>query len=322
MPAVSAPSIKESYPEVFNRNITDWADTPYAKQPAEYSECLLVESTDSFFEQSFGIQGVPKPTLRRDLQPFAQVAKVRGMGNVIRLLQYGSQLLVEESAIRYGRHKEAFQSGIDMLESAKTLMDLIGINLYNNGTTLDTATDFIEADGTQRAFFSTAHVREDGLTTYANYSATVVAPNIDTLYTILQQGFGMLRDNVGNFINLGREFRISTPMNVPTYGRPADQIVQGMDDPFTANRAINTIRNNFSLSHRAIRNYTTSTAWYVSIPNTRAEFPFVMKVGKNPSLTPMEAVGPLMPTAMVTSLMADFGVGKRRSPRGIYRQGA
>lgn len=317
------PSVKESFPQVFNANITSWMDSPYGKAPSEFDECLLVEDMpDRWFEQSFGIQGVPKPTLRRDLQPFQQVAKQKGMGNVIRLLQYGSQLLVEESLIRYGRHLEAFQGGTDMIESAKTLMDLVGINLYNNGTTLDATTDFVENDGTQRAFFSTAHVREDVGATYANYSATVVAPNIDTLYSILQQGFGMLKDNVGNFITMGREFRILTPMNVPTYGRPADQIVQGMDDPFTANRAVNTIRNNFSLTHRAIRNLTTSTAWYVTIPNGSANFPFVMKIGKRPSLTPMEAVGALLPTAMVTSLMLDFGVGKRRSPRGIYRQGA
>lgn len=323
MPIVSPPSVKESFPEVFNANISAWTDNYYMAAAPEYSDALLVEQMpDRWFEQSFGIQGVPLPSLRRDLEPFQQVAKVRGMGNVIRLLQYGSQLLVEESAIKYGRHKEAFQSGIDMLESAKTLMDLVGINLYNNGTTLDATTDFTEADGTQRAFFSTAHVREDGLATYANYSATVVAPNIDTLYSILQQGFGMLRDNAGNFINLGREYRILTPMNVPTYGRPADQIVQGSDDPFTANRAVNTIRNNYQLSHRPIRNLTTSTAWYVTIPNNRREFPFVMKVGKAPHLTPMSAVGPLLPTAMVTNLMVDFGVGKRGSPRGIYRQGA
>jgi len=319
----SPPSIKETYPQVFNENITSWMDSPYAKAPSEFDMCLLVEDMpDRWFEQSFGIQGVPKPTLRRDLQPFQQVTKQKGMGNVIRLLQYGSQLTVEESAIRYGRHKEAFQGGIDMIESAKTLMDLVGINLYNNGTTLDAATDFIENDGTQRAFFSTGHVREDGATTYANYSATVVAPNIDTLYSILQQGFGMLRDNVGNFINMGHEYYIYTPMNVPTYGRPADQIVQSQTDPFTANRAVNTITANYRLTHRPIRNLTTSTAWYVAIPPQSANFPFVMKVGKRPSLTPMEAVGPLLPTAMVTSLMLDFGVGKRRSPRGIYRQGA
>jgi hypothetical protein len=244
------------------------------------------------------------------------------MANVIRLLQYGSQMIVEASAIQYSKHKEVFQRGTDMLESAKTLMDAIGINLFNNGTTLDATTDFTESDGTQRSFFNTTHYREDGLTTYANYSATVVAPNIDTLYSILQQGFGMLKDNAGNFIDMGREFRIMTPMNVPTYGRPADQIVKSMEDPFTANRAVNTIVQNFSLSHRALRNLTTSTAWYVAIPNSRPEYPFVMKVGKRPTLEPMGPVGNLMPSALVTTLMLDFGVGKRRSPRGIYRQGA
>lgn len=317
------PSVKEAFPQVFNSNINSWMDSPYAKAPSEFDMCLLVEDMpNDWFEQSFGIQGVPKPTLRRDSQAFQQVAKQKGMGNVIRLLQYGSQLQVEESAIKYGKHKEAFQGGIDMIESAKTLMDLVGVNLYNNGTTTDTATDFTENDGTQRAFFSTGHVREDTLTTYANYSATVVAPNIDTLYSVLQQGFGMLKDNVGNFINMGREYHILTPMNVPTYGRPADQIVKSLDDPFTANRAVNTITQNYQLTHRPIRNLTTSTAWYVTIPNGSANFPFVMKIGKRPSLTPLEPAGALLPTVMVTTLTLDFGVGKRRSPRGIYRIGA
>lgn len=323
MPTVSAPTVKESYPQVFNRNITNWQNDVYDKAPSEYDVALKVEDMpDQWFEQSFGIQGVPKPTLRRDLQPFQQVARIKGMGNVIRMLQYGSQLIIEESLIRYGRSADAFQSGTDMLESAKTLMDLVGINLFNNGTTLDANTDFTEADGVQRSFFNTAHVREDGLATYANYSATVVPPNIDTLYSILQQGFGMLRDNAGNFINIGREFRIWTPMNVPSYGRPADQIVAGADDPFTANRAVNTIRQNYSLSHRPLRNLTTSTAWYVGFLPSQAAYPFVMKIGKRPTLTPLAAAGELLPTAMVTSLMVDFGVGKRRSPRGIWRQGA
>jgi hypothetical protein len=321
MASTTGPLLKEQFSETFNANIETIERGVFGRAPAEYSQLLKVENTDKWFEQSFGIQGVPAPTQNRDLEAPPQVSPVKGYANVIRLLGYRSQLTVEESIIKYARHKEVFDNAADMLESAKTLMDRIGVNLYNNGFSVDAATDFTEADGTQRAFFSTGHYYEDNSATYSNYNNVGVPPNIDTLYTVISQYLGMLKDNAGNYIDVGDEFTILTPMNVPEYRKAADRIVNSSDDPETANRAVNTIRNSFRLSHKSIRNLTSSTKWFVSVPTSVRYFPLVMKVGEAPKLSPMSPVGPINPHALVTTLKTEFGVGKRVSPRGIVAIG-
>lgn len=311
--------VKEQFAETFNANITAWNDD-WVYAPSEYDSMLRVEDTTQWFEQSFGISGVPRPTIRRDQQPFTQVSPVKGYGNVIRLLQYGSQLTIEESAIRYSKHKEAFSQAVSMLESAKTVMNVVGINLYNNGFTAQ-PDDFIEADGTQRAFFSTAHRLEDNSGSYSNYFNVIVPPNSDTLYSVLSVYLGLLKGNAGDYIDVGNDFTIETPMNSPEYRKAADQLVMSPDNPETTNRAVNTVRKSFQLSHSPSRYLTSSTKWFVRVPTSWRQFPLVMKIGKRPMLEPLAPVGPINPTAMVTSLMLDFGVGKRYSPRGVVAIG-
>ncbi len=320
MALTTAPLVKEQFSEVFNANIERIERGVFGRAPAEYSQVLKVENTSKWFEQSMGIQGVPQPIQNRDLEPPPQVSPVKGYANVIRLLGYRSQLTVEESAIKYARHKEVFDNAGDMIESAKTLMDRIGVNLFNNGYSA-AADDFTEADGTQRAFFSTGHYYEDNSATYSNYYNVLVPPNIDTLYTVISQYLGMLKDNAGNYIDAGNEFVIVTPTNVPDYRKAADQIVMSSDNPETANRAVNTIRQSFRLSHKSIRNLTSTTKWHVTVPTAARYYPFVMLVGEAPKLSPMAPAGPINPHALLTTLKTEFGVGKRTSPRGIVAIG-
>lgn len=320
--ANTGPLTIEQYVEVTNRNISTIDRYVYETNPPEYQDLCTVESTDRQVTQYQPIQGLSKPTRNRDLEPLPQVAPVKGYASKIVQVPYRSSVVLEESFQHYVDSERAsiFDNMQDMIESEKTLRDLIAANIYNNGTTAG-STDFTEFDGTQRALFSTGHYYEDGSATYANYSATVVPPNTDTIYSICLSSIGRLKDFSGNFLGIKDEFTILTPTLNTDYGKAADQIVWSQDNPETANRSVNTVIRRFRLRHVPINNFTSSTAWYVTKSPSWRGFPIRMLVGIDRQISPLTRFGD-NPDGFYSRLRSHFGVGLRFSPRGVFRQGA
>lgn len=329
MPApISPPLTLESWAPILNRNLTDITRNVYDHAEPEADFLAKRETTNRWFDQFQNIQGIGRPTLNRDLEPLPQVVPVTGYASVIRQASYRSQLTVEETMFRVAENKQIFDNVEDMMYSVISMKDALTANFFNNGFTNGTAGNIVEFDGTARAFFSTGHYYESGNGTWSNYYNVLVPPNPETVYLVIQQYLGTLKDNVGNFINWNPEFTIITPKSRPDWGLAADEIVASNDRPDTANRAVNVLNSanprasmSVKLRHRSLNNLTSTTKWFIAVSTTNRAFPLRLRELLPYEVTPLEKIGPINPHAWVMTNRTQFGLGFVNSYRGVVAIG-
>lgn len=311
----------------YNGNLTETWRNLYEQGPREYDVVARVESKPQhtgLTDEMQGVQGIYRPQINWDLEDLPQRSPVQGYKTTIRQVQYRSQLTMEETLYTTGKHMEMFDNLQDLNDSIKFTKDIANVNIWNNGTTGGQQYGIVEADGVNRAFFSTAHVYEDNSGTWSNYLNVGVPPTPDVVYRVINEYIKRLRDNVGSFINWGNEFVIITPTATPSFGMAADEIVNSMDRPDTANRAVNVLttgRSAFRLSHRALNNLTSTTAWFIAIPTSHRAFPVRMKESIQAEITPLAPLGPMNPHVMLQTTRTRFGSGFKGSYRGVVRIG-
>ena len=262
----------------------------------------------------------PSPKLNRDLEAPPQVSPVKGYKTAIRQSSYRSQIIVEETLIRTADHAQVYDNFDDMVESVKTLKDATAVNFFNNGFTDALSTNITESDGTARAFFSTGHFYEDGRGTWSNYNNVLVPPNPETVYQMINNYLRRLQDNIGNFIQWPKEFWIVTPTATPSWGLAAQEIVSSMDRPDTTNRATNVLKD-VKLSVMELNNLTSTTKWFLCVPNSHKAYPLIMRELLSIETTPLEKLGPVNPHAYVSTARTQFGLGFRNSYRGCTAVG-
>lgn len=321
MAVVSPPMTIEGFTLGYNRNLTEVVRNVYTGAVREFDQIAKVEDTARIFDEYQSIQGMPKPSLNRDLQPLPQIVPVTGYKTTIRQLTYRAQLTVEETLIRTADHRQIYDNMQDMVESVKTLKDAAVANFFNNGFTNSLSTNITEQDGVARAPFSTGHVYENGVGTFSNYYNVLVPPNPETVFTIIEQYLRRLSDNAGNFIAWDNEFTIITPTLVPSWGLAAEELVQSMDRPDTTNRATNVVNKNFRLKHISLNNLTSTTKWFIIVSSTHRAYPLVMRQLLDLEITPLEKIGPANPHCLVQTERTQFGIGWRGSYRGIVAIG-
>lgn len=307
----------EEYVDILNANIPNIDRNVYETKPPEYQDFCNVSSTAKQVDQFLQIQGLAKPVRNRDEEALPQVAPYKGYASKILQVPYRSAVVIGRSTMEYAEHDVLMQYMQDMMEAEKTLRDLVAANLLNNGTSVDALTDFTEFDATQRAFFSTGHYYEDGSATYSNFYNVGVPPNLDTLYLVLAQYLGRLKDFSGNFIGIARKFTLLTPTLNTDFVKAADQICWSMENPETANRAMNTVIRRFQVDHKPVNNLTSSTKWYASIGTDAMGYPLQMRVGSDRNISPLSKNDAVNPDLYMSRLRSHFGVGKRYSPRGL-----
>lgn len=316
-----APITVEAYLQAYNRNIQEFSRDLFDNPDGEYNQISRVESTDRLTNERTAVQGLAAPTLNRDLEPLPQVSPIQGYKTTIRVQSYRCAVSVEETAMRTMVFKEPLDNARDMMRSVITLKDASAVNFFNNGTTAGLATNIVEFDGTARAWFSTGHYYEGGASTWSNYYNVGVPPTPEVVYLIINNYLRRLRDFTGqNFVSYGNEFIIVTPTANTAFGLAADEIVQSVDRPDTANRATNVLKS-VRLRHIALNQLTSTTQWYIIVPTSHQSFPL-----RTLEMIPYE-VSPLAqfgnnPDAYFTRCRTQFGVGFDKQYRGAVLIGS
>jgi len=328
MPLIGPPLTIEQYAPGYNYNIANWTRDVYDRAPAEYMDFAKVETTDRWIDQFQNVQGVPRPSLNRDLEMPPQIAPQLGYPTTIRQSSYRAQLQIEDSFFRTAAHKEIFDNATDMIESVKSMKDILGGNFFNNGFTNGLSQNIVEADGTARAFFSTGHFYESGNGTWSNYYNVLVPPNPETVYLIIKQYLMTLKDNVGNFIRFNGTFTIMTPNTRPDWGLAADEIARSATRPDTANRADNILTQgnmdtsiSVKIRSKSFNNLTSTTKWYIVVDAAGRTFPLRLRELIPFEITPLERLGPGNPHVWVQTERTQFAFGFVGSYRGAVAIG-
>ncbi len=306
----------------YNGNLTDTWRNLYMQGNREYDVVTKLETKPQhtgLVDELQGVQGIAKPELNWDLQALPQRSPVKGFKTTIRQVQYRSQLTAEETLYTTGRHMEIWDNLADLADSIKAVKDLNAVNIINNGTTAGQSYGIVEVPGaTAAALYSTTHTYEDGSGTWSNYLNSGLSPTPDVIYRVISEYLRRLKDNVGAFINPGNEFIIWTPTLTPSFGMSADEVVNSMDRPDTANRATNVLtqgRSAVNLSHRQLSYLTSTTKWYMNVPTSHRAYPLLMKESIPQEITPLRTNEADNPHVMKQTTRTRFGLGFRNSYR-------
>lgn len=311
----------EQYAEVIDRNFSDYTRGAWESTPAEYPDFVKEKQVPGrWITKMGGVQGIQGPIENRDVENLPFFNPVKSYTTAISPKFFRAAWAIERALIEFSEDRDAPLDNLtDIMTAEKTMRDRRASNLLNNGTSAQ-GYEPVEADGTRRALFSTAHVREDGGATISNYYNVGVPPNLDTIYEVGMNYLYNLRDSVGNPIGGFTELTIITPVANPAFVKAADVIVASMDDPSTANRAVNTARTRFRLKHVALRHLTSTTAWYLSISTSANRYPLMLLNYSSPQTTPLEKMAN-NPDVMYSRIRSVFNVGLGPTFRGIVRIG-
>lgn len=314
----ASPLVVEAYTEAYNRNLQDMGRYIFNDPAREYDKVSKVESTDRLTNERQAIQSVGLPIANRDFEALPQVSPTKGYKTTIRITSYRSAVYIEETMMRTAVFKEPLDNARDMMRSTVTLKDVTAVNFFNNGTTDSLSTNITEFDGTARAFFSTGHYYESGGGTWSNYYNVGVPPNPETVYLIINQYLRRLKDfGANNYVSYGNQFVILTPTLNTSFGLAADELIQSVDRPDTANRATNVLKN-IRLSHVALNQFTSSSAWYIAVPTSDPAYPLRTLEMIPYEVSPLTALGD-NPDAFFTRNRTQFGVGFDKTYRGVVR---
>lgn len=309
---------------IYNGNLTEVVRSIHDRGDKEFEIVAKVRTkanNTGMTDEFASVQGISKPSENYDLEPLPQRSPIQGYKTTIRQKSYRGQLTVEETAYRTGKHMEAFDNLEDLIDAGSALKSQTVVGFINTGTTAGLSTNITESDGTARALFATDHQYEDGSASFSNYLNSLLPPTPDVVYRVANEYLGRLKDNVGSYINLGKEFVIWTPKATPAYGLAADEVVMSLDRPDTTNRATNVVRQSFRLTHRSLNYLTSTTKWYMSLPTTHRAYPLLMLELLSQEITPLEKLGPQNPHAWVQTYRTQFGAGFRGSYRGMVAVG-
>jgi hypothetical protein len=309
----------EQFKEEIDRNWTEYVRTQYERSPDEYSQVARIKETTRFFDKLGGVQGIQGPILNRDIEAIPFFNPVKDYTTFIKQQFYRGGYVVTRDILEMGEYQTAIENIADCGSSEKTLRDQTVVNVMNNGLVVQ-GYEPIEADGTRRPLFSTGHVREDNGGTISNYYQANVPPNLDTIYYVGVNMLQRLVDNVGNFIGGYGKLTIVTPTTRPDWVKAADLCVKATEDPFTANRSVNTARTRFSLNHISLNQLTSSSYWYIRVELTIPSYPIRLQNFANYSMTPLEGMAN-NPDAMFSRGRSVFGVGLGPTFRGIVLVG-
>jgi len=310
----------EQFKEELDRNWTEYTRNRYEQAPSEFDQIARVESTDRFFDKMGGVGGIQGPIENRDGENIPFFSPVKNYTSFITQKFYRGGYAVTRDMLEMGQYQVAVDNLDDMLRSEKTLRDQVTVNILNNGTSSQ-GYEPVEADGTRRALFSTGHVREDNGGTISNYYNVAVPPNLDTIYEVGINYLHRLKDAVGNFVGGYGELTIITPTANPAFVKAADVIVASMEDPSTANRAVNTATRRFKLKHISLNQLTSTTHWYIRVDITVPTYPIRLKNFRNPDTSPLQMMAN-NPDAMFSRMRSVFGVGLGPTFRGLVSIGA
>lgn len=313
----TSPLTVEQFVEVYNRNLQQYNRNILDFAGAEYPYLVKKESTSRITNERAGVQGIAKPSRNRDLEPIPQRAPYKTNKTTIRTVNYRSGIFAEKLLIETAEHRQILDNTMDLIQSEKTLKDQMAADLYNSGFT--TTNYSIDEQGTATAIFSATHKREDNGATFSNYLNVGVPPNQETLWNVLST-IGRYTDAVGNFVGMQGTFTILTPTLSPSFCQAAAKLVLSPDDPETSDRAVNTVKQQFSIENKCINNFTSSTKWFIRVDTSKRYFPMLMLSLVEPNLSPMEAISG-NPDAFMSRLRTNFGVGPFFSGRGVFAVG-
>jgi hypothetical protein len=306
--------VVEKFVEHFDRNFDEIKDEAFEMVEKDYPKYMKIENTTRAFVKKSYISGLGLPTANRDLQRLPLDEPIQGPIAYYSPITYRLGYQIERQAVEDEEWGLLQNRPMNMVRGSQLVMDMAAANLLNNGTTIQSY-DF----GTT-ALFSTAHIREDGATTWANQYATNLPITVETVVQMIVDLLYNLKDSRGFPIAYSGMINLFVPSVSSTLWRQAIEVANSLNNPNTADNRVNALLKMFSIQVVPLRFITSTDAWYIGWQPSANNYGLTMIVRTNPDISPLKEFSD-NPDAWFARLRQRFVPGYSNK-RGIARVGA
>lgn len=311
--------VVEKFVDHFDRNFDEIKDEAFQMVEKDYPKFMRIENTTRAFVKKGTITGLGMPVPNRDLNRLPLDEPFPGPIAYYSPVTYRLGYQIERQAVEDELWGLLGNRPMNMLRGSQLIMDMAGANILNNGTTVQTY-DMTEGDGTKRALFDTAHVREDGAVTWTNRIASDLPITVETTFQAIVDLLYNLKDPRGFPIQYGGVINIFVPSISATLWRQAIEVQRSVNNPNTTNNRVNALLQQFSINVVPLRFLTSPTAWFIGWQPGTENYGLTMIIRTNPDITPLKPFND-NPDAWFSRLRQRFVPGYEHK-RGIARIGA
>lgn len=306
--------VVEKYIEHFDRNFDEIKDQAYEMTPREYDLFMKVEKTTRAFVKKSYMGGLGTPQENRDLMKLPLDEPPQGPVSFYQPVTYRLAYQIERQAIEDELWGLLGNRPLNMLRGSQLIMDMAAANILNNGTVLQSY-DFGGVP-----LFSTAHVREDGATTWSNRITTNLPITVETVVQAIVDLLYNLKDSRGYPIAYNGVVNIYVPSISSTLWRQAIEVERSLNNPNTSDNRINAAKQMFSFRVIPLRFLTNPDAWFIGWQPSSQHYGLTMMIRTEPDITPLKPFND-NPDGWFSRIRQRFVPGYENK-RGIARIGA
>lgn len=304
----------ERYIEHIDRNFDQIKDEAYQMVPKDYPLFMKLENTTRAFVKKSYMSGLGTPIPNRDLERIPLDEPFQGPIAYYAPVTYRLGYQIERQAVEDELWGLLGDRPMNMLRGSQLVMDMAASNILNNGIVLQTY------DFGSLPLFSTAHIREDGATTWSNRIATNLPITVETVIQAIVDLLYNLKDSRGFPIAYAGVINIYVPSVSSALWQQAVEVERSINNPNTADHKINALNQMFSVKVVPLRFLTSSDAWFIGWQPGSQNYGLTMIVRTNPDISPLKPFSD-NPDGWFSRLRQRFVPGYDNK-RGIARIGA
>ncbi len=230
----------------------------YARWPTQFTQIFRMRTTNRGIEQTTEVTGFGQMVVVPETAPVPYSDPLPGLNKTYLTAQYGLGFKVSRLAKDDDRHGTVAKFAGSLGKSAAETKEIVHAGVFNGGFSYNTGA-VIGPDG--KTLFDTAHPLMGGQTR-SNKAAVASDPDMTSMGLALTQMRLMIDQN-------GKKLRIPARKAIfpPALEFIGSQLMGGVDDPSTANRALNPFMRRSgvpSFSDWMVWDYLTDpNAWFI-----------------------------------------------------------
>jgi phage major head subunit gpT-like protein len=226
----------------------------YARWPTQYTQVFRMRTTSRGIEQTTEVTGFGQMNVVPETSPVPYSDPLPGLSKTYLTAQYGMGFKVSRLAKDDDRHGTVAKFAGSLGKSAAETKEVVHAAVFNSGFT-----STVGPDG--KALFDTAHPLMGG-STRSNRAAAASDPDMTSIGLALTD-MRKMKDHNGKKLRIPAKKAIFPP-DLEFIG---SQLMGGVDDPSTANRALNPFMRRSgmpSFSEWMVWDYLTDAhAWFI-----------------------------------------------------------
>ncbi len=262
MPTMSKPNWSYELKAGFDKVISDIDKS----LPKPYEQIFNMKGSKFSYEEHFTVAGIGMATVKNERENMSEATMVQGFDTKFTHKTYGKYIAVSKELRDDGRYGTIKQIPRALARGADATINYYTAEVFNSGFTAAgrymSGTNY-SAGSDGQYLFSTAHVREDGGTAWANKPATDVALSV----TSLRNGIISFRDQLDG-AGIPRMVAPATLLIPNELEFLVEELLKSDNKSGTGDNDINAFKSGRTKLTPVIWDYwlTSPTAWFLLAP--------------------------------------------------------